>query len=149
MSYLLKRSSTTSLAGDLAKTSDGTISFYSNGLDENEVRAMLEAYRAGTLKSHLHSLRNHTFLGIIIDASDNSVLLINDKFGSNHLFYARRGEVLWVSDDLKRLYGELGEKPVVDPVAAYEMVDLYTICPPRTIFQGLEAVPMGSILKKV
>ena len=105
MSYVLTKSGEfVSCEGDLKCTRVGRITLYSRHLSESEADEMASACEEGKLKEYLNALDKHLFFAIVVDSSDNSVLLLNDKFGSNHLFYAVRDGALFASDDIPSLY---------------------------------------------
>lgn len=147
MSYVLTgRAGAMRFEGDLASVPFGGGTLYHSFLSEVQAREMITAYQGRNLAKYLHKTDIHRFLAIIIDDAKKAVTLVNDKFGSNHLLYAVRDGELSVSDDAARLYKEWNETPRINKTAAYELLDFYTICPPRTIFEGVDAVPMGSLL---
>ncbi|MBM3272851.1 hypothetical protein FJY94_06340 [Candidatus Kaiserbacteria bacterium] len=148
MSYLLTgKAGESRFDGELAAVpfEDGTL--YHRFLSEDQASELLAAYRTGALAEYLHKTDIHRFLAIIVDDAKKTMLLVNDKFGSNHLLYAMREGVLYASDDAARLFAVWGEKPRINLASAYELIDFYTICPPRTIFEGVQAVPMGAMLR--
>lgn len=148
MSYVLTgKADALRFDGDLASIRFEGGMLYHRFLTETQAREMIGAYQTDSLAEHLHKTDIHRFLAIIVDDAKKTAFLVNDKFGSNHLLYAVRDGVLWVSDDSARLFFAWNEKPRINTTAAYELIDFYTICPPRTIFEGVQAVSMGSMLR--
>ncbi|HEY5383479.1 MAG TPA: asparagine synthase-related protein [Candidatus Paceibacterota bacterium] len=146
MSFFLKSGNAMYWKSDMEHIELDNVRLFSRALDVREASGMLAAYCGGTLASYLNALDTPVFLAVIIDESDDSVLIVNDKFGSNQLFYAVRDGVLYASDDVTSLFAAWQDAPRIKAASAYELLELYTVCPPRTLFEGVSAVPMASIL---
>lgn len=137
------------LAQPLEKNTQAGFTLLSTGLSDSAQRELIYAYQHNTLASFLNALDNHQFLAILVDEKEDAVIALNDKFGSNDIFYTTDKETRWITDDIFLLTELRGVIPTIDTDAAYEHLTFYTVCPPRTLYQNIHAVPMGSYARFV
>jgi len=133
--------------GNLVEYRFGPNTFHAFGLSETDVKHIHEAYSTGELHAYMDRVSNHAFLLIIHDTEHEKLLVINDKFCTNEIFYHQTGNELYVSDDLRTLLTTAKLEPVIEPTSAYEMLFFYTVCPPRTIYKDVSALPMATVLE--
>ncbi len=132
---------------DLEQFVRGDVTVYSRSLTKEEQEQLITANSTGELNSFLGTFTKHHFVAILVDAISKKIVVINDFFGSNEIFYVVRNGLLWITDDLPLLFKKSHIQPEINIYAAYEHLAFYTICPPRTIFNGIAAVPMGSFVQ--
>lgn len=108
------------------------------GFSEEKILEILEAYHKSTLAEYLHSSHQENFLLIFIE--NDKCTVVNDKFGSNEIFY---------SSDCKKISNDISlvrsEKSEYDTNALYELFVFFTISPPRTVFADVRAIEMATI----
>ena len=132
---------------DLTEYRFGPVLLYASGITQGIAKLIHSAYHAGSLQKYMDEIELHRFFIVVHDTKQHRVLLINDKFCTNEVFYQYDSDTLLVTDELPRLLRAATVTPKVDPVAAYEMLFFYTICPPRTIFADIHSLPMATILE--
>lgn len=90
----------------------------------------------------LHHL-NGQFAFVIYDRSRGSLFLARDRFGILPLFYAERHGDLYFASEIRGILAS-GEIPaVLDPQGLDEVFTFWAARPPRTVFQGIRALPPG------
>lgn len=148
MAYVLasKRGAGTTLHGSLAKFSCDRLVIYSKGLDKSAVDDVYKAYRSGNLGAYLNATLYEKFLIVVDDSSTGDVVVCNDKFSTNEIFFFFTKNGIVVSDSIADLRCSAGVHLEIDLHAVRESVLFCTILPPRTVYKGVHAVPMGSML---
>lgn len=131
-------------SADTGKVLDGNLEIYGSHLSEARLREFLDAYHKGTLAGLLDQATEHRFFFCIHDPDTKKLIVVNDKFGSNEIYHTRRNDGWIISDRVASLFD--GREPAIDMQSLYETLFLYSVTPPRTIYQNISAVPMASML---
>ncbi len=132
--------------GMLSEYTSGEVTIYSHGLSDAVIKEILHSYKSEGLIPYVDSLTISTFLCIISDTQKGTIIVINDKFGNNEIYYLKTKTGFYLSDSLSALFDSANITPEVDVVSAYELLSFFTILPPRTIYKEAQAVPVGSML---
>jgi asparagine synthetase B (glutamine-hydrolysing) len=123
---------------------DGGCEIHGMFTSESRLGELLSMYRTGKLEQGLDAITEHRFFAWIHDSVQRKVIVINDKFGSNEVFFTERESGWIVSNRIRNVFGD--KHPTINTQSLYEFMFLYTVIPPRTIYEGISAVPMASIL---
>jgi asparagine synthase (glutamine-hydrolysing) len=114
------------------------------GIAESRLQEFLDAYRDGILTEVLDGATEHRFFVCIVDNTTKRIVVINDKFGSNEIYYTHNAQGWAISNRIANVIGN--DKPNIDMQGLYESLFLYSIAPPRTIYEGVSSVPMATVL---
>ncbi|MER5749393.1 asparagine synthase (glutamine-hydrolyzing) [Streptomyces sp. NPDC002088] len=87
------------------------------------------------------------FATIVLDRAENDVFLARDRFGICPLYYAVTGSQLHFCSEIKPLVQSVPEAWKVDLGAVDQYFSLGNIVAPRTLVQGVAAVPPGSAVR--
>lgn len=129
---------------DLDESVEDLLTLLTDGLSRQERQGLCAAYRGLVLADYLDSLQVNRWLFVLHDAETGKVLVGNDMLGSQELHHTSENGTLYVTDNVQQLYETLATKPAINAEAVYELLTFYTICPPRTIYENVRAVPIGS-----
>jgi asparagine synthase (glutamine-hydrolysing) len=132
--------------GDLVVSSQGGLRVFSRHLSPEEVQQVGEHYMNGTLHVYLDTLITPEFFLVIYDKATANLVVANDKFGNNEIYYTQKDGTFCVANSLQVLFSKMGVKPEIDIVSAYELLSYLTILPPRTIYKDAYTLPVGRML---
>jgi asparagine synthase (glutamine-hydrolysing) len=80
------------------------------------------------------------------DRRDRVLYLVRDRLGIKPLYWAQFGELLLFGSELKALREHPGWKPALDRDALAGFLRLMYVPGPKTIYQGVNKLPPGTIL---
>jgi asparagine synthase (glutamine-hydrolysing) len=80
------------------------------------------------------------------DADKQRLLLARDRFGKKPLYYAETADAFVFGSEAKCLLEYPGVSPGVDHAAVWDYFAFRYVPGPRTLFEGIEKVPPGSVL---
>ncbi|CQR65203.1 asparagine synthase (glutamine-hydrolyzing) [Streptomyces leeuwenhoekii] len=87
------------------------------------------------------------FATVVLDRADNELFLARDRFGICPMYYAVTGSRLHFCSELKPLVQSVPEAWKVDLGAVDQYLSLGNIVAPRTLVQGVRAVPPGCAVR--
>jgi asparagine synthase (glutamine-hydrolysing) len=88
---------------------------------------------------------NGRFNGILIDLSAQRVFLFNDRFGLNRVYFHESREGFYFSSEAKSLLKVRPELRRLDTVSLAENFSLGCVLQNRTLYQGIDLLPGGSL----
>lgn len=90
-------------------------------------------------------LLNGWFAGLIIDHRQNKVILFNDRYGFNRVYYAENKHGFHFASEAKALLEVMPELRKLDQQSLAEYVVCGCALQNRTIFSGVSLLPPGSV----
>lgn len=81
------------------------------------------------------------------DPRDRSLWLARDRVGVRPLFYARTAEGLAFASEIKAIFAAGWLPPRFDVRAIHQTVQMWSPVAPRTTFEGVSALPAGSVAR--
>jgi asparagine synthetase B (glutamine-hydrolysing) len=93
------------------------------------------------------ALLDGAFNVTVYDTRDRSVTVFNDRLAYRPLYYASRGGVTAFALERKAVLAALDHAADIDPLAALELFTFGHHLEDRTLFQGVRAMPQGSVLR--
>jgi asparagine synthase (glutamine-hydrolysing) len=96
---------------------------------------------------HGFQLLNGMFAFALYDIRQKTLLLVRDRFGIKPLYYARLMDRIIFASELKALLPLMPRTPDISPVSLIRFLETGFNSAEETIFQGVERVPPGSILR--
>lgn len=112
---------------------------FSTDSDSEIVLHLYKEYGTEALK-HLRG----EFAFIVYDERNRYVFAARDRFGIKPLYFARKGETIYFSSEIKALF-ELGIEAQWDNEAYYQRISQISLAD-RTMFKGIYQVPPGHYL---
>lgn len=88
---------------------------------------------------------NGGFCGVIIDLRQNKMLLFNDRYGLNRLYYHENAKGLFFASEAKALLKVLPELRRLDPASLGEFFSCGCALQNRTLFSKMHLLPGGSL----
>ena len=110
---------------------------------QSDTEVLVEAYRAWGDDCVEHF--NGQFAFVLYDSSRRRLLMARDRFGIRPLYWARHGDVLLFSSEVKALAGWPGFRPELDPAALGEIFSTWVNVPPATPFANVRQLPAGHV----
>ena len=89
-------------------------------------------------------LLNGSFCGVILDLREKKIILFNDRYGLNRIYYCETQRGFFFSSEAKALLKALPELRQVDPKGLSEWFACGCVLQNRTLFQGVSILPAGS-----
>ncbi|MBL8344477.1 MAG: asparagine synthase (glutamine-hydrolyzing) [Rubrivivax sp.] len=89
---------------------------------------------------------NGQFALALWDARRQRLVLARDRVGIRPLFHARVGGRLAFASEVKALFTLPGVARRLDAGGLAETFAYWAVCPPRTVWEGVQAVPPGHLL---
>jgi asparagine synthase (glutamine-hydrolysing) len=87
---------------------------------------------------------NGYFCGILINLSEGKIILFNDRYGLNRIYYHENKEFLYFASEAKSLLKVLPNMRSLDMSSLGEFISLDCTLENRTLFSGINLVPAGS-----
>jgi asparagine synthase (glutamine-hydrolysing) len=87
---------------------------------------------------------NGMFCGVLADLRNQTVVLFNDRFGMNRIYWHENERGFYFSSEAKSLLKVLPETRQFDPASLGEFVSGGCVLQNRTLFSGLRLMPGGS-----
>jgi asparagine synthase (glutamine-hydrolysing) len=109
--------------------------------DKAEVLLPLYREKADSFFPYL----NGFFHGLIIDRRDEKVLLFNDRFGMQRLYYHEEPDKLYFASEAKAILAVRPELRAFDPRGLGEWLSCGAALENRSLFQGISVLPAASL----
>jgi asparagine synthase (glutamine-hydrolysing) len=90
---------------------------------------------------------NGRFHGLVIDRTQKQALLFNDRYGMHRLYYHEAADAYYFASEAKAILRICPELRGVDPQGLGELISLGCVTGTRTVFQGIDLLPGGSVWK--
>jgi asparagine synthase (glutamine-hydrolysing) len=90
---------------------------------------------------------NGMFAFALWDSEAEELYLCRDRMGIKPLYYMRREEEIFFSSEIRSLIVGLGEAPRLNRRALPEFLRYQTVHGPKTILEGVYALPAGSYMR--
>lgn len=87
---------------------------------------------------------NGLFSGVLLDRREQRVVLFNDRYGLNRIFFHEKDGIFYFSSEAKSLLKVLPELRSLDPKSLAEFFSCSCILQNRTVFLGISLLPGGS-----
>ncbi len=88
---------------------------------------------------------NGWFSGVLVDLREPKVLLFNDRFGVDRIYYHENAGGLYFASEAKSLLKLLPELRKLDLRSLGEFISCSAILQDRTLFSGVSVAPPGSV----
>jgi asparagine synthase (glutamine-hydrolysing) len=88
---------------------------------------------------------NGWFSGVLLDLRQKKVLLFNDRYGVNRIYWHENRNGFYFSSEAKSLLKVLPELRRLDPQALGEFLNCGAVLQNRTLFPGIDLMPGGSV----
>lgn len=87
---------------------------------------------------------NGLFSGLLIDAKRQRVLLFNDRYGMERLYWHERGGVIYFASEAKALLRVLPDLRSFNPEGVADFLAVNCAMGTRSLFRGIERLPGGT-----
>ncbi|MCC6544762.1 MAG: hypothetical protein IT392_09720 [Nitrospirae bacterium] len=87
---------------------------------------------------------NGRFSGVLVDLRKQSVIIFNDRFGSDRIYYHEKTDSLFFSSEAKSLLKVLPELRQLDSMGLAETFSCGCVLQNRSLFKGISLLPGGS-----
>jgi asparagine synthase (glutamine-hydrolysing) len=87
---------------------------------------------------------NGWFQGVLINLTEKEVVIFNDRFGMQRLYYCQDGESSLYASEAKALLKVVGKLRVLDPQGLGEYLTCGCVLENRTLFSGVRTLPAAS-----
>lgn len=111
------------------------------GSDRELVLSAWERWGSGCLE-HL----NGRFAFVVHDSRRGTSCLVRDRFGHKPFYYAMRNDRICFASEIRAILAAL-RRPVLNELALMEWSMYGDVLPPRTLFRGIQALPVGHLLE--
>ena len=88
---------------------------------------------------------NGRFFGVVVDLRDKSVVLFNDRFGLERIYFYQAGGATYFASEAKALLRAIPEARKLDPNGIAEVFSCGCVLQNRSLFAGIALVPGGSV----
>ena len=88
---------------------------------------------------------NGTFHGLIVDLREQTVLLFNDRYGLNRVYYHQSAEGFFFSTEAKALLAAIPALRRIDQRGLAEFFSVGCVLQNRSLFDGILLLPPGSL----
>ncbi len=88
---------------------------------------------------------NGWFHGVILDLTQNEIIVFNDRFGMQRLYYHQSGDSMLYASEAKALLEVKDELRALDPRGVGEFLSCSCVLQNRTLFQGVQTLPAASV----
>ncbi len=79
------------------------------------------------------------------DARRQTLVLSRDRVGVRPLFTSERDGRLWFASEVKAIFADREVPRAMDPVGLDETFTFWAALPPRTVFNGIQELPAGTV----
>jgi asparagine synthase (glutamine-hydrolysing) len=87
------------------------------------------------------------FAVAIHDSRSNELVLARDQLGMKPLYYRLDQGGLLFASEIKAILAALPARPAINPQAVWDYLSLRYVPPPHTIWQGIDKLPPGHVLR--
>jgi asparagine synthase (glutamine-hydrolysing) len=87
---------------------------------------------------------NGRFQGLIVDRNRKTVMLFNDRYGMNRVYYHERPDTFYFAPEAKAILAARPELRTIIPQSLGELVACGCVLENRTLFQGINVLPPAS-----
>ena len=87
---------------------------------------------------------NGWFQGLLVDRANGTVLLFNDRYGMNRLYYQEAKEAFYFAAEAKAILAVRPESRSIDPEGLGEFISCGCTLENRTLFSNLRVLPPAS-----
>jgi asparagine synthase (glutamine-hydrolysing) len=87
------------------------------------------------------------FAGVIVDPVNERLVLFNDRYGSERIYFCERPGMVFFASEAKALLSVLPESRALDDAGVADFLAYGCVRGGRTLFRGVELLPGGSILR--
>ncbi len=87
---------------------------------------------------------NGWFQGLLVDRANGTVLLFNDRYGMNRLYYQEAKEAFYFAAEAKAILAVRPESRSIDPEGLGEFISCGCTLENRTLFRNLRVLPPAS-----
>ena len=88
---------------------------------------------------------NGSFHGLIVDLREQTVILFNDRYGLNRVYFHQATDGLYFSTEAKSLLAALPALRQIDPRGLAEFFSVGCVLQDRSLFAGISLLPPGSL----
>lgn len=88
---------------------------------------------------------NGWFSGLVVDLRENRILLFNDRYGVNRIYYHQNADGFYFASEAKALLRVLPEVRKLDYASLGEFFSCGCVLQNRSVFSGVSLVPGGSL----
>ena len=88
---------------------------------------------------------NGLFAGVIVDPVRERVLLFNDRYGSERIYFYERPGMVFFASEAKALLSVLPEARALDDAGVADFLAYGSARGGRTLFRGIQLLPGGTI----
>ena len=88
---------------------------------------------------------NGWFSGLVVDLRENRILLFNDRYGTNRIYYHQNADGFYFASEAKALLKVLPEVRKLDYASLGEFFSCGCVLQNRSVFSGISLVPGGSL----
>jgi asparagine synthase (glutamine-hydrolysing) len=88
---------------------------------------------------------NGLFCGLLIDKQQRKVLLFNDRYGIQRIYFHERNGAFYFASEAKALLRILPEQRQLDPDGVTDFLTFGSVLDWKTLFRGIEILPGGSL----
>jgi asparagine synthase (glutamine-hydrolysing) len=88
---------------------------------------------------------NGRFNGVLVDLRRKVVVVFNDRYGLNRLYYHEKGGQFYCASEAKSLLKVIPELRRLDPASLGEWVSCGSVLRNKTLFPDIELLPGGSL----
>ena len=90
---------------------------------------------------------NGFFHGILVDRTQGTATLMNDRYGMNRLYYHEAKDAFYFAAEAKAILAVRDELRSVNPASVGEYIALSAVLENRSLFQGISVLPAASLWK--
>jgi asparagine synthase (glutamine-hydrolysing) len=87
---------------------------------------------------------NGRFQGLLVDQTQKSATLFNDRFGMNRIYYHESKEAFYFGAEAKAILAVSAELRAADPRSLGELIACGCVMENRTVFQHIDVLPPAS-----
>lgn len=116
---------------------------YYQGFKPALAEQILNSFCLNTIDSFLNDGDFDNFFFFIHDRNNHAVVIYNDHFGSNQIYYTKKSESFFISDSVHDLPVDYTQ---INKLAIYELIVFQGILPPETTFSQVSCLPAASSL---
>ncbi len=88
---------------------------------------------------------NGMFHGLLVDRAQGKVMLLNDRYGMQRLYYHESKDAFYFAAEAKAILAIRPELRSLDPASLGELIALGAVLENRSLFQGISVMPAASL----